>query len=146
MNLKQKVILNKKEYVIRELTVWLYYLFLLDFTQFIEDIFLEFNKEIPKMNEEQLRVFFLSYFDTKDNNKSNKNIPNEENIEILLINIWKFMKFFWNTYEDILNIPFKVFTFMFENIEVITGEKDFIYSKNKEKEDKKKLKNLFNNI
>ncbi len=64
---------------------------------------------------------------------------------MILKNDWKFIKHIGWTYQDIINMPFRVFVFMLDNINVIAGQEKFIFSEDKQKEMKKSLKDLFHN-
>lgn len=145
MKLKYKVIIWKKEYLVWELTVWLYLIFLQDFEQFLNELFLEFNNEIPEINEIQMENFFEEYFEQKSNITSKKQKSKEEAYEIILVNIWRFIKHIWWNYIDICSMPIKTFTFMLDKLEVIFWDKEFIFSKDEKKVEVKKLKDLFNN-
>lgn len=145
MRLKHKVIVNKKEYFVWELTVGLFLIFLQDSEQFFENLFIEFNTELPKMNEFQIQKLLEEYFEQKEKINSKINDSTQKTLEIIQINIWKFIKHIGWTYQDIINMPFRVFVFMLDNINVIAGEEKFIFSEDKQKEMKKSLKDLFHN-
>lgn len=145
MRLKNKVIIWKKEYLVWELTVWLYLVFLQDFEQFLEELFWEFNLEIPTIHENQIEIFLQEYFEEKSNIKIVNKKSKEEIHEVILINIWRFIKHIWWNYSDICNMPIKIFSFMLEKLDVIFWEKQFVFSKDEKKNERKKLKDLFDN-
>lgn len=145
MRLKHKVIINKTEFFVWELTVGLFLIFLQDSEQFFENLFIEFNTKLPEMNEFQVQKFLKEYFEQKEKVNSKINDSTKKTLEIIQINIWKFIKHIGWTYQDIINMPFKVFVFMLDNINVIAGEEKFIFSEDKQKEMKKNLKDLFHN-
>lgn len=145
MKLKHKVILWKKEYLVWELTVGLYLIFLQDFEQFIHELFLEFNSDIPKIEEIKMQFFLEEYFEQKSNIRSRNQKSKEEIYEIILINIWRFIKHIWGNYTDICNTPMKVFSFILWKMDVIYWEKEFVFSQDEQKVGRRKIKDLFDN-
>lgn len=145
MRLKHKIIIWKKEYLVWELTVWLYLLFLQDLEQFLQELFLEFNSEVPEINKNQLEIFMQEYFEQKSSIKTKNQKSKQEIREIILVNIWIFTKHIWWNYLDICSMPIKTFSFMLDKIEFIFLEKKFVFSENQNKNERKKLKDLFDN-
>ena len=66
MRKKLKIKYWNRIYIVWELTVWWYFLALSDVEQFIEDIFLEFNRDIPKLDENQLKLLIQKLFNIDD--------------------------------------------------------------------------------
>ena len=149
MRRKFKIKFWEKIYKIWELTVWWYFLALSDIEQFLEEIFLEFNKEVPKLDEDQLKELLIKLFETKDEelkNILNTRKSNQKPLKDFHIKIWFFMKFFWNSYEQTMKTPLKVFNDLLEDIKIITWEEKYDINRNSQKIEKAKLKNLMNNL
>ena len=149
MRRKFKIKFWEKIYKIWELTVWWYFLALSDIEQFLEEIFLEFNKEVPKLDEDQLKELLIKLFETKDEelkNILNTRKSNQKPLKDFHIKIWFFMKFFWNSYEQTMKTPLKVFNDLLQDIKIITWEEKYDINRNSQKIEKAKLKNLMNNL
>jgi len=146
MRRKIRIKIWDRIFKIWELTVWWYFLALTDVEQFLEEIFSEFNSDIPKMDDSQFKVLIKLLFKVKDkeletvlNTKKTKTDP----LKDFHIKIWFFMKFFWNSYEQTMNTPLKVFNDLLDDIKIFAWEEK--YDKDR-KNSKKKLKSLVNNI
>ena len=146
MRKKLKIKYLNRVYTVWELTVWWYFLALSDVEQFIEDIFLEFNSDIPKLDEKQLKLLIQKLFDIDDqdldsllNTKKKKENP----LKDFHITIWFFMKFFCNSHKQTMETPLKVFNDLLEDIKIFSWDEK--YDPNR-KDTKKKLINLANNI
>ena len=149
MRRKFKIKFWEKIYKIWELTVWWYFLALSDIEQFLEEIFLEFNKEVPKLDEDQLKELLIKLFETKDEelkNILNTRKSNQKPLKDFHIKIWFFMKFFWNSYEQTMKTPLKVFNDLLQDIKIITWEEKYDINRNSQKIEKAKLKNFMNNL
>ena len=146
MRKKLKIKYWNRVYIVWELTVWWYFLALSDVEQFIEDIFLEYNRDIPKLDENQLKLLIQKLFNIDDqdldsllNTKKKKENP----LKDFHIKIWFFMKFFCNSHEQTMKTPLKVFNDLLEDIKIFSWDEK--YDPNR-KDTKKKLINLANNI
>lgn len=146
MRKKLKIKYWDRDYRVWELTVWWYFLALSDIEQFIEEIFLEFNPSIPVLDEKQLKQLIQKLFELDDQDLDNllSSKKSKENpLKDFHIKIWFFMKFFWNSHEQTMKTPLKVFNDLLEDIKVFSWDEK--YDPNR-KDPKKKLKNLVNNI
>lgn len=149
MRKKIKVKIWNKTYKIWELTLWWYYLALSDIEQFIEDIFLEFNKDIPTLDEDQTRVIIEKLFNIEDLEIKTLFEKKKDNSEILKdfhIKVWFFMKFFWNSYSQTMETPLEIFNSLLEDIKIIAWEEKYDPKRNDSKAEKRKLKNLLSNF
>ncbi len=149
MRKKLKIKYWDRVYIVWELTVWWYFLALSDVEQFIEEIFLEFNKEIPKLGENQLKLLIQKLFDIDDqdldnllNTKKKKDNP----LKDFHIKIWFFMKFFCNSHEQTMKTPLKVFNDLLEDIKILSWDEKYDPNRKLKNTEKRKLKNLMNNI
>lgn len=142
MRKKKKVIWNKKEYIIWELTVWLYWLLLEDVEQFIEEIFSEFNNNIPKINNEELSFLLQELFwkQEKLEEKLLQSKASTSDIESFHIIVGQFIKFFGTWYEDTMRIPFRIFQKLLQDAKKISWEEEV--QKDEGINQKQKLKNL----
>ena len=128
MRKKLKIKYLNRVYIVWELTVWWYFLALSDVEQFIEDIFLEFNSDIPKLDEKQLKLLIQKLFDIDDqdldsllNTKKKKENP----LKDFHIKIWFFMKFFCNSHEQTMKTPLKVFNDLLEDIKILSWDEKY---------------------
>lgn len=149
MRKKIKVKIWNKTYKIWELTLGWYYLALSDIEQFIEDIFLEFNQDIPTLDEDQTRVIIEKLFNIEDLEIKTLFEKKKDNSEILKdfhIKVWFFMKFFWNSYSQTMETPLEIFNSLLEDIKIIAWEEKYDPKRNDSKAEKRKLKNLLSNF
>ena len=149
MRKKLKIKYWNRTYIVWELTVWWYFLALSDVEQFIEDIFLEFNRDIPKLDENQLKLLIQKLFNIDDqdldsllNTKKKKENP----LKDFHIKIWFFMKFFCNSHEQTMKTPLKVFNDLLEDIKILSWDEKYDPNRKSKNTEKRKLKNLMNNI
>lgn len=149
MRKKFKVKIWNKTYKIWELTLGWYYLALSDIEQFIEDIFLEFNNNIPTLDEDQTRVIIEKLFNIEDLEIKTLFEKKKDNSEILKdfhIKVWFFMKFFWNSYLQTMETPLEIFNSLLTDIKIIAWEEKYDPKRNDSKAEKRKLKNLLSNF
>ena len=149
MRKKLKIKYWNRVYIVWELTVWWYFLALSDVEQFIEDIFLEYNRDIPKLDENQLKLLIQKLFDIDDqdldsllNTKKKKENP----LKDFHIKIWFFMKFFCNSHEQTMKTPLKVFNDLLEDIKILSWDEKYDPNRKSKNTEKRKLKSLMNNI
>lgn len=162
MRKKLKIKYWNRVYIVWELTVWWYFLALSDVEQFIEDIFLEFNRDIPKLDENQLKLLIQKLFNIDDqdldsllNTKKTRWIAEQERVpwgkkenplKDFHIKIWFFMKFFCNSHEQTMKTPLKVFNDLLEDIKIFSWDEKYDPNRKSKNTEKRKLKNLMNNI
>lgn len=149
MRRKFKVKIWNKTYRIWELTLGWYYLALSDIEQFIEDIFLEFNNKVPALDGEQTKIVIEKLFNIEDleiNTLFEKKKDNSDLLKDFHIKVWFFMKFFWNSYSQTMETPLEVFNKLLEDIKIISWEEKYDPKRKDSKAEKRKLKNLINNL
>ena len=149
MRRKFKVKIWNKNYRIWELTLGWYYLALSDIEQFIEDIFLEFNNKVPTLDEGQTKRVIEELFNIEDleiNALFEKKKDNSDLLKDFHIKVWFFMKFFWNSYSQTMETPLEVFNKLLEDIKIIAWEEKYDPKRKDAKAEKRKLKNLINNL
>jgi hypothetical protein len=149
MRRKIKVKIWNKIYRIWELTLGWYYLSLTDIEQFIEDIFLEFNKNIPVLDEDQTKVIIEKLFNIEDLEIKTLFEKKKDNTDLLKdfhIKVWFFMKFFWNSYKQTMETPLEIFNNLLEDIKIIAWEEKYDPKRKDNKVEKRKLKNLISNL
>lgn len=162
MRRKFKVKIWNKNYRIWELTLWWYYLALSDIEQFIEDIFLEFNNKVPTLDEDQTKRVIEKLFNIEDleintlfektrwiAKQERVSWGKKDNSDLLKdfhIKVWFFMKFFWNSYSQTMETPLEVFNKLLEDIKIIAWEEKYDPKRKDTKAEKRKLKNLINNL
>lgn len=147
---KVEVSIWKKKFIVREPIVDLYMLLLDDPDSFIEELFSEFNEDIPVLSNEQLITLTRDLFNTeKDKDFIEKILKEEDQDENKLnsdnfhIIIGRFMLLYpGNDYLSTIWMPFKMFIRLLRDYKKVTGEESEEDTKNKDKPDKKKLKNL----
>lgn len=150
--MRQKTIFihNGKKYAVKEPTVWLYRTFLIDIEQFLEELFLEFNNDIPELSQEQVELLLKELFNiqsddldklfkkvTKNNNSNNK----IKDFHILVWNYWKF--FSWENYISIMQIPMTIFNKMLSDLKIFSWEQAYDKNRHSNNPDKKWIKELF---
>lgn len=149
MRRKIKVKIWNKNYRIWDLTLGWYYLALSDIEQFIEDIFLEFNSKVPILDEEQTKIVIEKLFNIEDLEINTLFEKKKDNLDLLKdfhIKVWFFMKFFWNSYSQTMETPLEVFNKLLEDIKIIAWEEKYDPKRKDTKAEKRKLKNLINNL
>ncbi len=162
MRRKFKVKIWNKTYRIWELTLGWYYIALSDIEQFIEDIFLEFNNKVPTLDEDQIKRVIEKLFNIEDLEintlfektrwiAKQERVPwgKKDNSDLLKdfhIKVWFFMKFFWNSYLEAIETPLEVFNKLLEDIKIIAWEEKYDPKRKDTKAEKRKLKNLINNL
>lgn len=149
MRRKFKVKIWNKNYRIWELTLGWYYLALSDIEQFIEDIFLELNNKVPTLDEDQTKRVIEKLFNIEDleiNTLFEKKKDNSDLLKDFHIKVWFFMKFFWNSYSQTMDTPLEVFNKLLEDIKIIAWEEKYDPKRKDTKAEKRKLKNLINNL
>ncbi len=151
MRKKTIFIHNGIKYPVKEPTVWLYRTFLVDVEQFLEELFLEFNDNVPKLDKDQSEELLKELFDikTEDLDKLFKKITNKDctdkKIEDFHVLIWKYWKFFsWENYISIMQIPMTIFNKMLSDLKIFSWEQEYDKNRHSKNPDKKWVKELFN--
>lgn len=151
MRRKTIYIHDSEEYSVKEPTVWLYWTFLVDLEQFLEDFFLEFNEKIPKLNKEQLEILLEEEFNIKTDDldklfrKITKKNNSDNKIKDFHILIWKYKKFFsWENYVSIMQIPITIFNKDLSDLKIFSWEQEYDKNRYSRNPDKKWVKEIFN--
>lgn len=133
----------EEEFLLLEPTVELFWLSMYDLEGFLFEIF---SWNIPKMSEEQIKSLLNLLFSVTENLEdkifSYKNFEKKEKENFHLL-IARLMKFFWNSYKEIMEIPISIFRKIledFDKIEWKSEEKEEVSKENIKQE----LKNLSN--
>lgn len=133
----------EEEFLLLEPTVELFWLSMYDLESFFYEVF---SWNIPKMSEEQVKSLLNTLFSIEENleNKlfSHKDFDKKEEKNFHLL-VARLMKFFWNSYKEIMEIPISVFRQIledFDKIEWKSEEKEEVSKENIRQE----LKNLSN--
>lgn len=133
----------EEEFLLLEPTVELFWLSMYDLESFFYEVF---SWNIPKMSEEQVKSLLNTLFSIEENleNKlfSHKDFDKKEEKKFHLL-VARLMKFFWNSYKEIMEIPISVFRQIledFDKIEWKSEEKEEVSKENIKQE----LKNLSN--
>ncbi len=149
----KKVQLKWKIYNFSEITVWEYFLFLMDYEQFLDQYFWKYGIDYQKISPENVLKICNEIFPIQKSDNElealiteEKDIQTKENIKDFRRGIWKFIQIFHIPYSDVLNIPLSEYIAVVDDIEYITGEKEEKKSTNfSGSPEKEKLKQLFGN-
>lgn len=147
MRKKIEIFVDKKKYIVWDPTVGLYWLSLEEPQQFIDNLFLEFNKEIPRLSDTQLIHLLQELFEIEESIMDKILINKKQTVDKSKINkfhivVWQFMKFFWNWYEDTMQMPFRNFQKMLKDIKIISWEEEYKEPTQENTPDKQKIKSL----
>ena len=142
MRKKIKVIFWKKTYLFWEVTVWGYWASIEEPTQFREELFLEFNDEVLKLNEKQTKVLYAEVFGIEKHEFLFKTKIQNNTLDDFHINIWIFMKFFGISYWEVMKMPLRIFNKMFEDMWVISWKETYDKNRKSHKPDREKIKNI----
>lgn len=129
-----------------ELTVWDYCIFMEDPDNFLDKILMEFNKKKPVLTKEEMKKFLDIIFNKKDEWLESLFWKSKDNDwdKDFHIAIWFFMrKPFSQQYSEIMKMPMKLFLKLQDDVEIITGQKEYDKDRNSATRDKKALKELF---
>lgn len=140
-----------KKYSVKEPTVWLYWTFLIDLEQFLEELFLEFNNDVPKLNQEQTDELLKELFNIRpgDLEKLFKKVTKKDSsdrVEDFHILVWKYVKFFpGENYVSVMQMPMQIFNKMLSDLKIFSWEQEYNKNRHSKKPDKKWVKELFDN-
>jgi len=147
MKRKKKIKLWEKIYIVWEPTVFLYELSFDDVEQFLEELFLEFNDDIPELNSDQITKIIKDLFEIDDDKDfiSKKTKNKETWLKDFHIIIGQFMKFYSNSYEQVIGMPFRIFKKLLDDRKIISWDEKYDKNRFNESPEKSKLKKLYNN-
>lgn len=151
MRKKFEVIIWRNKYIVWVPTVWLYWLSLVDIEQFIMELFLEFNKDVPILSDIQINNLLEEIFEVNDNiyekilkEEEKWKTINGDNFHII---IGRFMLLYpSNDYHAVILMPFMIFQRLLKDYKKVTGEEDINDLKTSNEPDKQKLINLLSKI
>lgn len=136
----------KKTFKCWDLTVWDYLYYIEEPEEALKKILLEFNKELPKMNSLHMKSFLKILFDVKDNNKSSKEQDKEYILDIYHNLICITAKNLNQPISEVLNLTLRSFNKIQSDFDVILNPEKFTDKLEKNKVDKKELRELKNII
>lgn len=139
-----------EEFLILEPTVEQYWLSMYDLESFLFEIF---NENIPEITEEQLKKFLNTIFSVEESFEDKIFDFDKKLIDPETSSGWqndfhlvvaRLMKYFWNSYKQIMEIPISVFRNILKDFEKIENKSSTEKKSFSEKESLQELKNLSN--
>lgn len=141
MRKKFKFKIENRDFIILEPTVEQYWLSLYDFSEFLSEIFWW---KIPKIDQKQIKNLCAVIFSVDEEKIEDKIFKKKEkgnDLENFHILIARLMKYFWNSYKEIMEIPFWVFKKFLEDFKKIEWD---LENKTDEIDPRKQMQELFN--
>lgn len=141
MRKKFKFKIENRDFIILEPTVEQYWLSLYDFSEFLNEIFWW---KIPKIDQKQIKNLCAVIFSVDEEKIEDKIFKEKEkgnDLENFHILIARLMKYFWNSYKEIMEIPFGVFKKFLEDFKKIEWD---LENKTDEIDPRKQMQELFN--
>ncbi|PZM84854.1 hypothetical protein DLH72_02795 [Candidatus Gracilibacteria bacterium] len=142
--------IGNEEFLILEPTVEQYWLSMYDLESFLFEIF---NENIPEITEEQLKKFLNTIFSVEESFEDkifdfDKKLIDPETSsggqnDFHLV-VARLMKYFGNSYKQIMEIPISVFRNILKDFEKIENKSSTEKKSFSEKESLQELKNLSN--
>jgi hypothetical protein len=140
--------INWREYELWEITVGLYWTYLVEPEQFFVDLFRQEWYEVPKFTSTEIEQFVMKYFWVKEDFLEEILSTKKRKIDKKIVDdfhIWigKFMTFFpWNSYEDVMNIPLSIYEKLMKDRNIINWQEKYSPNRHNISNQKRKLKEL----